>query len=78
MDKKYEEKDNGVKIGSKCEWNEFGETFSKFFLNLEKQHALLNQVRALLCSEKEVTDECKNTFKSNKYSHSFGRTVSDL
>ena len=52
MDKKYEEKDNGVKIGSKCEWNEFGETFSKFFLNLEKQHALLNQVRALLCSEK--------------------------
>ena len=26
-----------------------------FFLNLEKQHALLNQVRSLLCGEKEVT-----------------------
>ena len=36
----YEEKANGVKIRSKCEWYEFGEKSSKFFLNLEKQHAL--------------------------------------
>ena len=55
----YKEKANGVKIGSKCEWYEFGEKSSIFFLNLEKQHALLNQVQALLCSEKEVTDKYK-------------------
>ena len=55
----YDEKSNGVKIRSKCEWYEFGEKSSKFFLNLEKQHALLNQVRTLLCGEKEVTDKHK-------------------
>ena len=32
----YEEKANGVKITHKCEWYEFGEKSSKFFLNLEK------------------------------------------
>ena len=42
----YQEKANGIKIGrgkikrSKCDWYEFGEKSSKFFLNLEKQHAL--------------------------------------
>ena len=53
----YEEKANAVKIRSKCEWYEFGVKSSKFFLNPEKQHALLNQVRTLLCGEKEVTDK---------------------
>ena len=53
------EKANGVKIRSKCEWYEFEEKSTKFFLNLEKQHALLNQVRTLLCGEKEVTDKHK-------------------
>ena len=48
----YEKHANGVKI-SKCEWYEFGEKSSKFFFNLEKQHAFLNQVRTLLCSGKE-------------------------
>ena len=55
----YKEKANWVKIRSKCEWYEFEEKSTKFFLNLEKQHALLNQVRTLLCSEKEVTDKHK-------------------
>ena len=53
----YEQKANGVKIRSKSEWYEFEEKSLKFFLNIEKQHALLNQVRSLLCSEKEVTDK---------------------
>ena len=52
---------------------------SKFFLNLEKQHALLNQVRTLLCGEKDITDkhkinqelECfnKNLFTEKSESH---------
>ena len=54
-----EERANGVKIRSKCEWYEFGEKSSKFFLNLEKQHALISQVRTLLCGEKELTDKHK-------------------
>ena len=40
----YQEKANGIKIRSKYDWYEFGEKSSKFFLNLEKQHALQNQV----------------------------------
>ena len=55
----YEEKANSLKIRSKCEWYEVGEKSSKFFLNLEKQHVLLNQVQTLLCGEKEVTDKHK-------------------
>ena len=33
--------------------------YSKIFLNLEEQQALLNQVRILLSGEKEVTDKHK-------------------
>ena len=58
LEQTYEKKSNGVKI-SKCEWYKFGVKSSKFFLNLEKQHALLNHVRTLLCDEKEVTDKHK-------------------
>ena len=36
----YQEKANGIKIRSKCDWYEFGEKYSKIFLNLEEQHAL--------------------------------------
>ena len=53
----YQEKANGIKIRSKCDWYEFGEKSSKFFLNLEKQHALQNQVRTLLCDQKEITNK---------------------
>ena len=68
------EKANGVKIRSKCEWYEFEEKTSKFFLNLEKQQALLNQVRTLLCGEKEVTDTIRSNLiniKLNKNLNAF-------
>ena len=55
----YEGQAKGVNIRSKSEWYEIGKNSSKFFLDLEKQHALLNQVRTLLCGEKEVTDNIK-------------------
>ena len=54
-----EGKANNVKIRSKCEWYEFGEKSPKFFLDLEKQDPSLNQVRTLLCGEKEVSDKHK-------------------
>ena len=49
----YEEKANDVKIRSKCKWYEFGENSSKFFLNIEKLHALLNEVRTLSAVKKK-------------------------
>ena len=48
----YQEKANRIKIRTKCDWYEFGEKSSKFFLNLEKQHPLQNQVQTLLCVAK--------------------------
>ena len=33
----YEITANGVKIRSKCDWYEYGEKSSKFFINLEKK-----------------------------------------
>ena len=36
LDKIYEQKINGIRIRSKCDWYEHGEKTSKFFLNLEK------------------------------------------
>ena len=72
----HEEKTNGVKIRSKCELYEFGGKSSGFFLNLEKQHALLDQVRTLLWSEKEVTVKDKinqelECFNKNLFSEKF-------
>ena len=39
LQKIYEEKADGVRIRSECEWYEFEEKSSNFFLNLEKKHA---------------------------------------
>ena len=44
----YEEKANGIKMRSKCNWYEFDEKSSKIFLNRENQHALQNQLRTFL------------------------------
>ena len=54
----------------KC-WYEFGEKSSKFFLNLEKQHALQNQVETLLCGQNEIMD--KNQI--NHQLHDFYKTL---
>ena len=72
----HEEKTNGVKIRSKCELYEFGGKSSEFFLNLEKQHVLLDQVRTLLCGEEEVTVKDKinqelECFNKNLFSEKF-------
>ena len=40
----YEIKANGVKIRKKCDWCEYGEKSSKFFLNLEKNSFVWGQI----------------------------------
>ena len=46
LNKIYEQKFNGIRLRSKCDWYEYVEKTSKFFLNLEKsrvaQSAILN------------------------------------
>ena len=43
LDKIYQEKANGIRIRSKCNWYGHGEKSSKFFLNLEKSRVVQNK-----------------------------------
>ena len=67
----YQVKANEIKIRSKCNWYEFGKKSLKFFLNLEKQHALQNQVRTLLHGQNEIT----NKNQVNHQLHHFYKTL---
>ena len=53
----YKIKANGKKIRSKCEWYRHREKSSKFFLNLEKSHAIQGQVWTVIYNDKETNDE---------------------
>ena len=53
----YKIKANGVKIRSKCDWYEYGEKSSKFFLNLEKNRFVQSRIRKLIIEEKELTEQ---------------------
>ena len=57
LDKIYQEKANGIRIRSKCNWYEHGEKSSKYFLNLEKSRAVQNQIRNILVGNKEVNSQ---------------------
>ena len=39
---------DGIRKRSKCMWYEFGKKSSKFFLNLEKNCAIQDQVRTIV------------------------------
>ena len=70
----YEIKANGVKIRNKCDWYEYGEKSSKFFLNLEKNSFFWGQIYKLMIKEKELTEqnEINNnifTFYQNLFSN---------
>ena len=43
----YDQKIEGTKIRTNCNWYEDGEKSSEFFLNLEKNRAIQNQIRLL-------------------------------
>ena len=57
LEKLYQEKINGATIRSSCKWYEPREKSSKFFINLEKNCAVQNQIRTTSCSHKEITNE---------------------
>ena len=50
----YEKKVNGIKVQSKCNWYESSKKSSKFFLNLEKHHAIQSQLHKVIVNEKEI------------------------
>ena len=62
LDEIYENIANGIKIRSKCNWYEYGKKSSKFFLNLEKCHAVKSQVRSVIVDDNHY----ENPEKINK------------
>ena len=56
LDDIYENIANGIKIRSKCNWYEYGEKSSKFFLNLEKSHSVKSQVRSIISDDNSYED----------------------
>ena len=55
LDKIYEQKINGMRIRSKCDWNEYGEKSSKFFLNLEKSRAVQSTIQNITKDKENLT-----------------------
>ena len=45
LDNLYQEQINGIRIRSRCDWHEYGEKSSKFFLNLEEPRAIQGHIR---------------------------------
>ena len=52
----YDEVSNGIKIRSKCDWYEFGEKSSKFFLTSKKRRATQNIRHKLLPKKRRATE----------------------
>ena len=57
LDQFYKEKANGIRIRSKSDWYEYGEKYTKFFLNLEKTQAHQNKIRNILINQNKITDQ---------------------
>ena len=54
LDKIYEQKINGIRIRSICDWYEYGEKSSKFFLNLEKTRSTQSTIRNITKDKKKT------------------------
>ena len=68
-DKTYEQKINGIRIRSKCDWYEYGEKSSKFFLILKKrdlhkaQFEILQKIKKSLTCHKRINQELFDFYK---------------
>lgn len=60
-------KNNGAIIRCKCDWYEHVEKSSKFSYNLEKKHAIQNQIRTVSGNETGITNEHEIINKLFKY-----------
>ena len=49
----------GVKIRSKCDWYQYGEKSTNYFLNLKKQKAVNGTVKEIIKNDIKVNDQLK-------------------
>ena len=55
----YDNGATGVNIRSKCDWYQYSEKSTKYFLNLEKQKAVNGTVKKIIKNDIEITDQLK-------------------
>ena len=55
----YDNSASGVKIWSKCDWYQYNEKSTKYFLNLEKQKAVNATVKKIIKNDRQITDQLK-------------------
>ena len=55
LDKRYEQKINGIRIRSKCHWYEYGKKSPKFFLNLGKTRSTQSTIRNITKDKRNLT-----------------------
>ena len=60
---------NGIRIRSKCNWYEYGEKSTKFFLNLERSCTYQGVVRCILKNKIEIKINVKSIMRSIKFMH---------
>ena len=82
LDKIYEQKINGIRIRSECDWYKYREKSSKFFLNLEKSWAAQNTIRNITKDGKTL-DVIKELIKSfltfkNVFSENFNVSKNEI
>ena len=72
----YDNIATGVKIRSKCDWYQYGEKSTKYFLNLEKQKAVNGTVKKIIKNDIEITDQLKIQHESRMfYEQLFKETI---
>ena len=56
-----------VRIRSKCDWYQYGEKSTKYFLNLKKQNAVNGVVKKIIKNDREVNDQLKIQHESRMF-----------
>ena len=57
LDKIYDKKVEGLRIRRKCGWYKKREKSTKFFLTLEKRHAIQSQIKTLVVNDEVLKEQ---------------------
>ena len=67
LDQIFDNIAKGIRVRSKCQWYEEGEKSTKYFLNLEKQRGLQEQIRKIIVNGLEITDSEKIEYELKSF-----------
>ena len=72
----YDNIATGVEIRSKCDWYQYGEKSTKYFLNLEKQKAVNGTVKKIIKNNIKIKNQLKIQHELKRfYEQSFNKII---